>query len=163
MPDCIEVSLMTWPSTTAARSGPSGPPQPASTSAAPTASAATERRTERVTSSPFDRSGPLRAGGGHPGGLPHIVHDDRADDVTSPGEHVAVAQRAPPDPGRHRLRDEHGAQRVLDDRARVEPLQSQLLALAQLERAEPHVVALQADVADAGSPRDGAQPGDLEQ
>ena len=28
--DCIEVSVMTWPSTTAARSGPAGPPQPAS-------------------------------------------------------------------------------------------------------------------------------------
>ena len=61
------VSLMTSPSTTAARSGPlSDEPQPAVTSAAPAARTATVRRTERVTSCPFE-VGPATRGRWPPG------------------------------------------------------------------------------------------------
>ena len=74
----------------------------------------------------------------------------------------SVAQRLPTDPRGHRLRDEDRAERLLDDRPRVEPLEAQLLALPQRGRPEPHGTALHGDVADAGHPRDGAQPGDLE-
>ena len=93
-----------------------------------------------------------------------VVEQDGLDQLPRPREHLDVAQRLATDPRRHRDGNEDRAERLLDERARIQAHEAQLLALAQLlDRAEAHDLALDADVADAGGAGHDAQSRDLEE